>query len=127
MIHASCCLCRRRISSLAKNSVPRASQQFLMSMMDMGFPRAHAELALEETGNVGVEVATEWLCSVPEHVLKQHLEEKSSSGDRRMSSMREELMRALLPRRVPLKVYTGGRDIGWTGSCSKTVAECCRD
>lgn len=79
-------------------------------MMDMGFPRAHAELALEETGNVGVEVATEWLCSVPDHVLKQHLEERSSSGDRRMSSMREELMRALLPRRVPLKVCTGGRD-----------------
>ena len=33
-----------------------ANQRFLSAMMAMGFPQDHAELALAETGNVGVEV-----------------------------------------------------------------------
>lgn len=33
-----------------------ANQRFLGAMLDMGIPQDHAELALAETGNVGVEV-----------------------------------------------------------------------
>jgi len=33
-----------------------ANQRFLTAMLDMGFRKDHAELALAETGNVGVEV-----------------------------------------------------------------------
>lgn len=33
-----------------------ANQRFLSAMLDMGFAQDHAELALAETGNVGVEV-----------------------------------------------------------------------
>lgn len=35
-----------------------ANQRFLTAMLDMGFPQDKAELALAETGNVGVEVRT---------------------------------------------------------------------
>jgi hypothetical protein len=35
-------------------------------MMEMGIPKHKAEIALTETGNVGVEVATEWLFSTPD-------------------------------------------------------------
>ena len=33
-----------------------ANQRFLTAMLEMGFRKDHAELALAETGNVGVEV-----------------------------------------------------------------------
>ena len=36
-----------------------ANQRFLTAMLDMGFRKDHAELALAETGNVGVEVRAE--------------------------------------------------------------------
>lgn len=35
-------------------------------MLEMGIPKPKAEVALVETGNMGVEVATEWLFSAPE-------------------------------------------------------------
>ena len=44
---------RRRISR-------RVNQRFVQTMLDMGIPEEQAELALMETGNVGVEVAAEW-------------------------------------------------------------------
>lgn len=82
----------------------RSDPQFLMSMMDMGFPRAHAELALDETGNLGVEVATEWLCSVSEQVLAQHLAERGPSCLRQgTGALRDEVCISMVPRRVPLK------------------------
>ena len=34
-----------------------ANQRFLTAMLAMGFPQENAELALAETGNVGVEVS----------------------------------------------------------------------
>jgi uncharacterized UBP type Zn finger protein len=34
-----------------------------MVVLDMGIPKARAEMALRETGNSGVEVAAEWLFS----------------------------------------------------------------
>lgn len=44
----------------------RVNQMYLMAMLEMGIPKHKAEVALTETGNVGVEVATEWLFSAPE-------------------------------------------------------------
>jgi Regulator of chromosome condensation (RCC1) repeat len=41
----------------------RVNQAHLVAMLEMGIPKHKAELALAETGNVGVEVATEWLFS----------------------------------------------------------------
>ncbi len=46
----------------ARRRVRRAAnQRFLGAMMDMGVAQEHAELALAETGNVGVEVRGLWL------------------------------------------------------------------
>jgi uncharacterized UBP type Zn finger protein len=39
-----------------------------MVMLEMGIPKHKAEQALTETGNMGVEVATEWLFSSQEAV-----------------------------------------------------------
>jgi len=44
----------------------RVNQVYLMAMLEMGIPKHKAEVALTETGNMGVEVATEWLFSAPE-------------------------------------------------------------
>jgi uncharacterized UBP type Zn finger protein len=41
-------------------------------MLEMGIPKHKAEVALTETGNVGVEVATEWLFSAPESAQFEH-------------------------------------------------------
>ena len=101
---------------MKKSSVntSRANQAFLMAMLEMGIAKHQAELALEETGNVGVEVATEWLFSLPPHVLAQHMAERSQGAI--AGSAREvlstgngggpasEVKMALEPRRVPLKV-----------------------
>eukprot|EP00955_Chlamydomonas_euryale_P016128 172261-Chlamydomonas_euryale.AAC.1 len=83
-----------------------------MQMLEMGIPRANAELALEETGNVGVEVATEWLFLVPQHVLTQHLEERAAINsahgpgscrrDSRFESRDLDVPLSLEPRRAPL-------------------------
>jgi ubiquitin-protein ligase E3 A len=45
------------------------NHRFLAALVAMGIPEAQAVVALAETGSVGVEVATEWLFSVPEAVL----------------------------------------------------------
>lgn len=41
----------------------KLNQKFMNTLMDMGFTRNRAELALLETSNGGVEVAIEWLLS----------------------------------------------------------------
>ena len=86
----------------------KANQAFLMAMLEMGIARHHAELSLEETGNVGVEVATEWLFSLPPHVLRQRVAEREGIGPpacpESQHSSAHEVQRALEPRRVPLKV-----------------------
>lgn len=48
------------------------NQMYLMAMLEMGIPKHKAEVALTETGNVGVEVATEWLFSAPESAQFEH-------------------------------------------------------
>lgn len=50
----------------------RPNQVFLMAMLEMGIPKHKAEVALVETGNVGVEVATEWLFSAPDTAQLEH-------------------------------------------------------
>ncbi len=50
-----------RTASERKRVNRRVNQRFLTAMVEMGIPGDQAELALHETGNVGVEVATEWL------------------------------------------------------------------
>ena len=72
-------------------------------MMDMGIPNDKAELALSETGNVGVEVATEWLFSVPDHVLEKHLASEPNTPVEAAAQNPED-HRVMLPRRVPLQV-----------------------
>lgn len=42
----------------------KLNQRFMNSLVEMGFPKARAELALLETGNSNVEVAIEWLLQV---------------------------------------------------------------
>ena len=78
-----------------------------MALLEMGIPRHHAELSLEETGNVGVEVATEWLFSLPPHVLQQHIAERVDSGQSACPDghygVTHEVQMALEPRRIPLK------------------------
>ncbi|KAG2436519.1 hypothetical protein HXX76_006817 [Chlamydomonas incerta] len=51
---------RRNNGSLGRRGCDSAG---LLAMVEMGIPRRHARIALEETGNAGVEVATEWLFS----------------------------------------------------------------
>jgi uncharacterized UBP type Zn finger protein len=53
----------------------RVNQAYLVAMMEMGIPKHKAEVALSETGNVGVEVATEWLFSTPD---TSHFEQYTS-------------------------------------------------
>ena len=56
-----CSLQRARSASERKRVNRRVNQRFLTALVEMGIPEEQAELALSETGNVGVEVATEWL------------------------------------------------------------------
>lgn len=96
-----------RTASERKRVVRRVNQRFLQAMGEMGIPREQAELALAETGNVGVEVATEWLFSLPDDVLETHL--SCTLPDSPSSSL--DVVPALptghtivtLPRRVPLQ------------------------
>jgi len=58
----------------------RVNQAYLVAMMEMGIPKHKAEVALTETGNVGVEVATEWLFSTPDTTQFEHY--TSDTGER---------------------------------------------
>ncbi|KAK9819719.1 hypothetical protein WJX72_001643 [[Myrmecia] bisecta] len=90
----------QRTASERRRAKRKVNQRFLTAMMDMGIPSDKAELALYETGNVGVEVATEWLFSVPEHVLEKHL--ASDPNTPTSEAEHPEDTRVLAPRRVPL-------------------------
>ena len=46
----------QRTASERRRAKRKVNQRFLSAMMDMGIPTDKAELALSETGNVGVEV-----------------------------------------------------------------------
>ena len=93
----------QRSASEKRKARRKVNQRFLTAMMDMGIPNEKAELALSETGNVGVEVATEWLFSVPDHVLEKHLASEPNTPVEAAQQSPEDT-RVLLPRRVPLQV-----------------------
>ena len=93
----------QRSASEKRKARRKVNQRFLTAMMDMGIPSEKAELALSETGNVGVEVATEWLFSVPDHVLEKHLASEPNTPVEAAQQNPEDT-RVLLPRRVPLQV-----------------------
>jgi ubiquitin-protein ligase E3 A len=91
-----------RTASERKRVNRRVNQRFLTAMAEMGIPSDQAELALHETGNVGVEVATEWLFSVPQDVLETHLAGEPGTPQEDMGTMHED-DRVLAPKRVPLQ------------------------
>ena len=93
----------QRSASERRKARRKVNQRFLTAMMDMGIPNEKAELALSETGNVGVEVATEWLFSVPDHVLEKHLASEPNTPVEAAAQNPED-HRVMLPRRVPLQV-----------------------
>lgn len=97
------CLCVQRSASDKRKARRLVNQRFLTAMMDMGIPNEKAELALSETGNVGVEVATEWLFSVPDHVLEKHLASEPNTPVEATQQSPEDT-RVLVPRRVPMQV-----------------------
>lgn len=93
---------RRRMSR-------RVNQKYLSALMDMGIPKEKAELALIETKNHGVEVATEWLFSAPESSTEQVPQQELSQ---QLEERRHEVIddkSVLVPRRVPLKVCLNPR------------------
>ena len=81
----------------------------------MGIPTDRAELALAETGNVGVEVAAEWLFSVPDDVVERALAgvDPPTPRDGASRSADADVSRRSTPTRVPLPavahVACGGR------------------
>lgn len=99
-----------RTASERRRNARRVNQRFVQTMMDMGIPEDQAELALMETGNVGVEVAAEWLFSVPADVLESHLSGESMMMDSPTASLDATPLSILqhtgivnIPRRVPLQ------------------------
>jgi len=60
------------------------NQRFLAALVSMGIAADRAELALASTGNVGVEVAAEWLFSVPDEAVERALaaiDEEGAEGE----------------------------------------------
>jgi hypothetical protein len=92
-----------RSASERKRVNRRVNQRFLGAMSEMGIPSEQAELALHETGNVGVEVATEWLFSVPQDVLEIHLAGEPGTPQEEMGAVHDD-GRVLVPKRVALQV-----------------------
>ena len=58
------------------------NQLFLDQMIEMGFLRERAELALLETGNNGVEIAVEWLMGTAEDKIVHGLQEWADSPNK---------------------------------------------
>ena len=96
-----------RTASERKRVNRRVNQRFLTAMAEMGIPSDQAELALHETGNVGVEVATEWLFSVPHDVLETHLAGEPGTPQEEASAAHDD-GRVLAPKRVALQVGARG-------------------
>ncbi|KAK9909040.1 hypothetical protein WJX75_006403 [Coccomyxa subellipsoidea] len=108
----------QRTASERRRARRKVNQRFLSAMLDMGIPSEKAELALSETGNVGVEVATEWLFSVPDHVLEKHLASDPSTPTGEVDAAEDH--RVCVPRRVPLQ---GVRAVAAGGQHTVAVTE----
>lgn len=98
-----------RTTSERRRNARRVNQRFIQKMLDMGISEEHAILALMETGNVGVEVAAEWLFSVPPDVLEGHLSGELSEAESPTASLDVTPQSVHhtgfvnIPRRVPLQ------------------------
>jgi len=77
-------------------------------MIEMGIQKEKAELALIETKNGGVELATEWLFNTPENILERTATSEAASPLTQEDKLVEhpDDKSVLVPRRVPLKVGT---------------------
>ena len=95
-------------------------------MLEMGIPTKKAELALSETGNVGVQVAAEWLVSVPDHVLERHLASNPNTPVEQPASGSDSEQRCLLPRRVPLQVSCKDCRVCWCMLLLSKISMCRR-
>jgi ubiquitin-protein ligase E3 A len=107
----------------------RVNARFVAALAEMGVPREQAELALEQTGNVGVEVAAEWLFSVPADVLESALSGEEPAGAPGSPASSLDAVgaeggeaRVLAPRRAPLR---GVRAVaaGWNHTLAVTDEE----
>lgn len=115
----------QRTASERKRVNRRVNQRFLTAMVEMGIPSDQAELALHETGNVGVEVAAEWLFAVPQDVLDALAGEPGTP--------QEELAvhdgsHVLVPKRVPLQVGAAAGSSACCVLCEAAVTnglDCC--
>ena len=110
-----------RSASERKRVNRRVNQRFLSAMAEMGIPSDQAELALHETGNVGVEVATEWLFSVPPDVLETHLSGEPGTPQEEVGAVHDD-GRVLVPKRVALQVGGCGQAGGLVWGEGSVVA-----
>lgn len=92
-----------RTASERKRANRRVNQRFLTAMMEMGIPPDQGELALHETGNVGIEVAAEWLFSIPHDVLEASLSGEPGTPLEELGSVRDEEDKVLVPKRIALQ------------------------
>ena len=110
-----------RSASERKRVNRRVNQRFLSAMAEMGIPSDQAELALHETGNVGVEGATEWLFSVPPDVLETHLSGEPGTPQEEVGAVHDD-GRVLVPKRVALQVGGCGQAGGLVWGEGSVVA-----
>lgn len=96
----------QRTASERKRVNRRVNQRFLTAMVEMGIPPDRAELALHETGNVGVEVAAEWLFAVPADVLDAMAAEPGTPQEELGTPVHEGAL-VLVPKRVALQARAG--------------------
>ncbi|GLC36844.1 hypothetical protein PLESTB_000776500 [Pleodorina starrii] len=68
----------RRTRTRSGSTGGRVNPQWLLAMVEMGIPASHARIALEETGNAGVEVATEWLFATDRSAILEGEDEQPS-------------------------------------------------
>ena len=94
-----------RGGSSRKRMSRHVNQKYLSVMLEMGIAKEKAELALIETKNGGVELATEWLFSGQEAVIerKTPVDNGPPPQDDKQSDRLDDKS-VLVPRRVPIKV-----------------------
>ncbi|GLI67883.1 hypothetical protein VaNZ11_012174, partial [Volvox africanus] len=70
----------RRAALRRSGAARQVHAQWLLAMIEMGIPQRHARIALEETGNAGVEVATEWLFTADRSTILDELSDSEPAS-----------------------------------------------
>ncbi|GIL57699.1 hypothetical protein Vafri_12863 [Volvox africanus] len=70
----------RRAALRRSGAAGQVHAQWLLAMIEMGIPQRHARIALEETGNAGVEVATEWLFTADRSTILDELSDSEPAS-----------------------------------------------